>query len=288
MLFRRNAIGKATTIAITVLAIGALAACSGPETAVEPVPEVSFPDPVSAQLATKIDEACRAGFMDDNPWQNVWDLTTIPDMLDEPMVISARGEWAAVLYVNDEGGTANCTLWLADDNDVIPALWEAAGWGWPETGGFTNWALGALSGGRQTFTQVSAILTDPLPPDGVVATEWFNPILRDHSPELREGFGMPLEDKITDPPISLFGRVGSDVTDLVIHTFYNGDIAADIANGWFAALWVGEFGNPPGSNPWVLEPFTAATVTLRDGTTFEVTLDDIDGPSMDSLPNTNG
>ena len=157
-----------------------------------------------------------------------------------------------------------------------------------ETGGFTNWALGAISNNMFAWTPVSAILTDPLPTDGVVVTNWVNPILRDHSPELRESFGMPLEDKITDPPINLFGRVGSDVTGLVFHSFYDGDIAADIVNGWFAALWVGEFGNPPGKHPLVLEPFTTATVTLRDGTTFEVTLDDIDGPSMDSLPNTNG
>jgi len=149
-------------------------------------------------------------------------------------------------------------------------------------------------GGRHTLN--SAILTAALPANTAFATNWELP--RAAGPELDQGFrdsvGMPHRNLVPDPPAVVFGRVGSDVSALVLNTFDAGAIGATISDGWFAALWPGQFGGEicgvttdSAGNPVSergCDPFVSATITLLDGESLELPLADVNGTIMQSLP----
>jgi len=289
MVFRRKSVSSFGAIAAIALVSGFATGCSLLSSAAEPERVITLPDEVSDELAVAIDAACRAGFMNENPWQ---DLTLIPESLSKPIIVTARGDWAAAMYLHAQGGIATCMVSLASTDVPVAATWTARGEGWPQSGGFSNWALGAVSW-NGTFTVNPIITTAQMPANKVVVTTWDNLRLSNQTQETREFFGMPQEDKVFDPPASIYGRVGSDVTNLVLHTFYDGDVVATIHDGWFAALVHGQFGNgicststDPDGNTEELgcDPFSTATVSLLDGTTYEVPLDDIRGSIMEQLP----
>ncbi len=67
---------------------------------------------------------------------------------------------------------------------------------------------------------------------------------------------------------SVEGYVGSDVTDVTVHTPVGTDVEASVANGRFAAWWPSD--QPSSENLDVMGAWTY-TVTLVDGSTRRVT-----------------
>ncbi len=88
-------------------------------------------------------------------------------------------------------------------------------------------------------------------------------------------FGIPLP-RDSRARSYAYGRAGADVTSVVLHTSAQGDVRASMAEGLWAAWWPS-----PESDPEV--GGTTATLTLRDGTTRQVSLDDLQIPPPDTL-----
>lgn len=71
--------------------------------------------------------------------------------------------------------------------------------------------------------------------------------------------------------LSVSGRAGEQVQSIVAHTPSTGDVQATVQDGYWAAWWPAVF--DPGNGPQM--DGLAFTVTLRDGSTFEATYDDL-------------
>lgn len=71
--------------------------------------------------------------------------------------------------------------------------------------------------------------------------------------------------------LAVSGRVGADVTGVVAHTPDAGDVQATVQDGYWAAWWPTQFDRADGPEMDGL----SFTVTLRDGSTFEATYDDV-------------
>jgi len=275
--------GRALLMTVTILSSFLFIGCSRSETP-NHMAEFGVPDAVGGELAAATDQVCRDGIGE-------WDmfgmtLAAVPDYLDQPVIVSQRGEWVTAMYVNSAGGAGYCLAWLQDDANPTAATWAIWGDGWPQTGAGMNVELGPISSGGRNSLDSADYLT-PLSPDGIVVTSWHRPrIQQDLTPELRELFGMPPVDLVPDPPMGIFGRVGADISGLTFHTFYDGDVAAEISDGWFAALWPGSFGGricgtTTSADGTITEqiacdPFVSATLTLDDGTTIEYELAELE------------
>ncbi|PVG81110.1 hypothetical protein DDE18_20090 [Nocardioides gansuensis] len=79
------------------------------------------------------------------------------------------------------------------------------------------------------------------------------------------------------------GLVGDDVVGLVLHTEAQGDVTATIANGHYAAWWPDAPVTEQSESADTTPSFSGATLTLRDGTTREIGVDELTGLPMESL-----
>lgn len=289
-----------------VLLASALTGCASRPAEPPSVAPVAAPTEASPELTAALHQACRTGWAATagDPW---FDSSAIADLLAEPTIVSVRGEWAQLMYVNDDGGSADCLVWLPDDDELVDDLerdlpiaaaaqvW-GAGWG-PRPFGFMTAALGI--GGltsNGSHPRHPNVMTAPLPADAIIVTSSNIPRLANIASwddEVRIALGFPEIIPIDAPPVIVYGRVGADVTGLVLHTHLDGDVPAAVHDGWFAAMWPGSFGgrvcsvgtDPDGTRTETrCDPFVTASVTLADGSSFEVDLADVDAGTLESLP----
>jgi hypothetical protein len=86
------------------------------------------------------------------------------------------------------------------------------------------------------------------------------------------------------------GRVGSDVTDVVLHSVAEGPVTATVRAGHFAAWWPDSPTTEAKENSATAPEITGATVTLRDGSTRRVSVEELSGRTSAELsrPDTGG
>lgn len=86
------------------------------------------------------------------------------------------------------------------------------------------------------------------------------------------------------------GRVGADVTGVVLHTVAKGPVTATVKDGHFASWWPDAPTTEEKENAATSPEITGATVTLKDGSTREVSVEELSGRTTAELhaPSTGG
>lgn len=79
------------------------------------------------------------------------------------------------------------------------------------------------------------------------------------------------------------GLVGADVVGLVLHTEAQGAVTATVNDGHYAAWWPDDPITEASENARTTPEFSHVTLTLRDGSTRQVRVDEFTGISMESL-----
>lgn len=79
------------------------------------------------------------------------------------------------------------------------------------------------------------------------------------------------------------GVVGANVVGLVLHTEAQGPVTATVNDGHYAAWWPDEPFTEESENARTIPDFSHATLTLRDGSTRQVPVDEFTGFSTESL-----
>lgn len=81
---------------------------------------------------------------------------------------------------------------------------------------------------------------------------------------------------------TVIGRVGTDVVNVVLHTYTGGDVVASISDGWYTAWWPGLFGGQ--HECLIMEESDGSNTEYGCDIVSEMTLTFADG-STESLPN---
>lgn len=206
------------------------------------------PQPVDAEGTAAAGDACR------EYWSRVGSMD---DMRDYGYA-SAK-DFHAVL--SERRGPFTFTVMRGPQGQFADCLLQTRWWGGLESGG-----------GTMTGT----------PTTGPVAADRIDTAISGAvGPSTRSIFGidLPGDGQIRN---YTYGRAGSDVTGVVVHTTTRGDIAASVQNGVWVAWWPS-----PGERPDI-EALTATT-TLRDGRTEQLPLDELRIPWSDAgWPETPG
>lgn len=86
------------------------------------------------------------------------------------------------------------------------------------------------------------------------------------------------------------GNVGSDVVGVVLDSVAKGPVTATVRDGHFAAWWPDAPTTEAKENAATAPEITGATVTLRDGTTRKVSVEELSGRTAEELarPDTGG
>lgn len=86
------------------------------------------------------------------------------------------------------------------------------------------------------------------------------------------------------------GDVGSDVVAVVLDSVAQGPVTATVTGGHFAAWWPDAPTTEAKENAAAAPEITGATVTLRDGTTRQVSVEELSGRTTEELarPDTEG
>ncbi len=79
------------------------------------------------------------------------------------------------------------------------------------------------------------------------------------------------------------GNVGSDVVGVVLHSVAKGPVTATVRDGHFGAWWPDAPTTEAQENAATGPEVTGATVTLRDGTTRRVTVEELSGRTTEEL-----
>jgi hypothetical protein len=79
------------------------------------------------------------------------------------------------------------------------------------------------------------------------------------------------------------GLVGADVVGLVLHTEAQGVVTATVNDGHYAAWWPDDPITEASENARTTPEFSRVTLTLRDGSTRQMRVDEFTGISMESL-----
>jgi hypothetical protein len=86
------------------------------------------------------------------------------------------------------------------------------------------------------------------------------------------------------------GRVGSNVIGVVFHTVAKGPVTATVRNGHIAAWWPDAPTAEQQENARTAPEIRGATVTLRDGSTRDISVEELSGSTTEelALPDTGG
>jgi hypothetical protein len=84
------------------------------------------------------------------------------------------------------------------------------------------------------------------------------------------------------------GRVGSNVVGVVFHTVAKGAVTATVRDGHVAAWWPDAATTEAQESAHTAPEISGATVTLRDGSTREVSVEELSWPPTDARPDTGG
>lgn len=79
------------------------------------------------------------------------------------------------------------------------------------------------------------------------------------------------------------GKVGSDVVGVVLHSVAQGPVTATVRDGHFGAWWPDTPTTEAQENAATAPEITGATVTLRDGSTRRVTVEELSGRTTEEL-----
>ncbi len=79
------------------------------------------------------------------------------------------------------------------------------------------------------------------------------------------------------------GKVGSDVVGVVLHSVAQGPVTATVRDGHFGAWWPDTPTTEAKENAASAPEITGATVTLRDGSTRRVTVEELSGRTTEEL-----
>ena len=244
----------------------------------------ALPTSLTGENAVAADNACRATMaaIAINPsgagelhWENDgWVMPPMahnfaagfPEFFASPVIASTRGEWGTVLYVNSDGTFATCLMWLPPDSTAITASLNVFG-PTDESGVFFNTELGLNATVSIRPQEIAEVFTAELIGNEVIITNATAARFINLSDEASNS----AEPQDIHTVISIYGRVGSEVTDLVFHTYDVGDVMATVAQGWFTAWWPARAGDE-NSAFIATDMFADATVTLSDGSSFEAPL----------------
>lgn len=165
----------------------------------------------------------------------------------EPAGFPEASELRAV--VSERRGPFTFTVLRGPQGQFADCLLQASGW------------RGLLSGGGAGAGSMTPIPPVAQPGPDAIDTAMLGAV----GPSRRTVFGIPMP-RDSRARSYAYGRVGAQVTGVVLHTRAQSDLVASVQNGLWAAWWPSA-GDDPEVNG------IRATITLRDGNTREVSLD---------------
>ncbi|MEE1650014.1 hypothetical protein V1260_04350 [Brachybacterium sp. J144] len=164
----------------------------------------------------------------------------------------------------DAPGVQQCARWWRVESDRLRPLLQ-------EQRGSTTLVLAGDEDGRELLC--TATLIDGREPIGGMTSLEEPPAAAPGADDVVVGFvqtsfqeAMPQNGWQAEGSTAISGHVGEDVTRLVLDT-ERGPVEASVADGRFAAWWPIEDDSDP-------HPVVPATITLADGTTRTVTLEE--------------
>jgi len=193
--------------------------------------------------------------------------------LGDPIIRETRGDWVTVVYAAGNAGFTSCLIWLDPAQGPVavnaysqPAVEDDA----TGLGVFVNWEIGAGS----SLSHAPGPGRFDIAPDAI-------------------RLAIATEQILVDGGVysTVIGRVGSDVEQMVLHTYTGGDVVASVSDGWYSAWWPGAWGGATTcawskwedgtTNEWGCNIASTVTVTLRDGSTKEVRFDSSGNEAQD-------